>query len=67
MVLYSSNDLMLCRYEKCVWGWSDRVKRNEINDSRAIFLLASTTEDRQPVAFSHFRFDMEEDEAVLYW
>ena len=54
------------RYEQSDWGWSDREKREELTDSRAWYLLARTPEGR-PVAFSHFRFDMEEGEEVLYW
>lgn len=58
--------LFLVRYEQSDWGWSDREKREELTDSRAWYLLARTLEGR-PVAFSHFRFDMEEGDEVLYW
>ncbi|KAK7104742.1 N-alpha-acetyltransferase 40-like [Littorina saxatilis] len=52
-------------YEQSDWGWSDRDKREEMTDSRAWYLLARTPEGK-PVAFSHFRFDMEEGDEVLY-
>lgn len=61
--LTSSN--MKTLYEQSDWGWSDREKREELTDSRAWYLLARTLEG-VPVAFSHFRFDLEEGDEVLY-
>lgn len=37
-----------------------------MNDERAWYLLARDG-DSAPVAFSHFRFDVECGEEVLYW
>lgn len=54
------------RYEQSDWGWNDREKREEMMDSRAWYLVARD-EEGNPVAFIHFRFDMEDDEEVLYW
>jgi hypothetical protein len=54
------------RYEQSDWGWGDREKREELLDSRAWHLIARDS-DGKPVAFSHFRFDMEEGDEVLYW
>lgn len=52
-------------YEQSDWGWNDRDKREEMTDGRAWYLVARDDEGK-PVAFVHFRFDMEEDEEVLY-
>lgn len=54
------------RYEQSEWGWKEREKREEMNDERAWYLLARDG-DSAPVAFSHFRFDVECGEEVLYW
>uniref|UniRef100_A0A1A8JTM9 N-alpha-acetyltransferase 40 n=1 Tax=Nothobranchius kuhntae TaxID=321403 RepID=A0A1A8JTM9_NOTKU len=53
------------RYEQSEWGWKEREKREEMNDERAWYLLARDA-DSTPVAFSHFRFDVECGEEVLY-
>ncbi|TNN85242.1 N-alpha-acetyltransferase 40 [Liparis tanakae] len=45
-------------YEQSEWGWKEREKRDEMNDERAWYLLARDG-DSAPVAFSHFRFDVE--------
>lgn len=37
-----------------------------MNDERAWYLLARDG-DSNPLAFSHFRFDVECGEEVLYW
>ncbi|XP_060602682.1 N-alpha-acetyltransferase 40-like [Ruditapes philippinarum] len=53
-------------YEKCgVHGWKDREKREEMSEERALYLIVRN-KDGEPVAFVHFRFDMEYDEEVLY-
>uniref|UniRef100_A0A3P8TWX0 N-alpha-acetyltransferase 40 n=1 Tax=Amphiprion percula TaxID=161767 RepID=A0A3P8TWX0_AMPPE len=52
-------------YEQSEWGWKEREKREEMNDERAWYLLARDS-DSAPVAFSHFRFDVECGEEVLY-
>lgn len=56
---------MRTMYEQSEWGWKDREKREELKDERAWYLLA-TDADSTPVAFSHFRFDMECGDEVLY-
>nr|KAG5710715.1 hypothetical protein BaRGS_035117 [Batillaria attramentaria] len=60
-----TKDNMQTLYEESDWGWNDRDKREEMTDSRAWYLVAKDQEGK-PVAFIHFRFDMEEDEEVLY-
>lgn len=52
-------------YESCDWGWKDREKREEMTEDKAWYLIARDQE-KKPVAFVHFRFDLEIDEEVLY-
>ncbi|XP_052767655.1 N-alpha-acetyltransferase 40-like [Mya arenaria] len=52
-------------YETSSWGWKDREKREEMFDDRAWYLVARD-DQRLPVAFVHFRFDIEMDEEVVY-
>merc|ERR1719435_46074 len=58
-------------YEKCYSGkdpdlcWNESRKRDEMTDDRAWYLIA-TTEEGKPVAFSHFRYDMDYDDEVVY-
>ncbi|XP_062849283.1 N-alpha-acetyltransferase 40 isoform X1 [Trichomycterus rosablanca] len=52
-------------YEQSEWGWKEREKREEMKDERAWYLLARDA-DSAPVAFSHFRFDVECGDEVLY-
>lgn len=52
-------------YENSTWGWSDKKKRDEMTEDKAWYLLAKN-ESGKAVAFSHFRFDLEEGEEVLY-
>ncbi|XP_072345657.1 N-alpha-acetyltransferase 40 [Scyliorhinus torazame] len=52
------------RYEQSEWGWKDREKEEEMRDERAWYLVAR--EGAMPTAFSHFRFDVECGEEVLY-
>ena len=37
-----------------------------MTEDRALYLIVRN-KDGEPVAFVHFRFDMEYDEEVLYW
>jgi GNAT superfamily N-acetyltransferase len=62
---------MKALYEKCYSGkdpdlcWNESRKRDELIDARAWFLIARTQEGT-PVAFSHFRYDMDYDDDVIY-
>ena len=58
--------LFFPRYESCDWGWKDSVKREEMTEDKAWYLIARD-QDKKPVAFVHFRFDLEVDQEVLYW
>ncbi|XP_072102116.1 N-alpha-acetyltransferase 40 isoform X2 [Mobula birostris] len=53
-------------YEQSEWGWKDREKREEMTDERAWYLVARDGGGKQPAAFSHFRFDVDCGEEVLY-
>lgn len=46
-------------------GWKDREKKEELSEEKACYLIVRNQE-KQPVAFVHFRFDLEFDEEVLY-
>ncbi|KAM9510627.1 N-alpha-acetyltransferase 40 isoform 1-T1 [Guaruba guarouba] len=52
-------------YEQSEWGWKEREKREELRDERAWYLIAREA-GAGPVAFSHFRFDVECGDEVLY-
>lgn len=52
-------------YVKSDWGWNEANKKEELFEHNAWFLIARG-EDGTPVAFSHFRFDMDFDDDVLY-
>lgn len=52
-------------YEQCEWGWNEKKKREEMTEDKAWYLLARD-EEGKPVAFSHFRFDMDYGDEVLY-
>ncbi|XP_013406663.1 N-alpha-acetyltransferase 40 [Lingula anatina] len=60
-----TKDNMQKMYEDSDWGWNDKDKRDELTDEAAWYLLART-DDNKPVAFIHFRFDLEEEVEVLY-
>merc|ERR1711872_61607 len=47
------------------FGWKEKEKKTELREDLAWYLLARTQEGT-PVAFSHFRFDMDYDDEVLY-
>ncbi|CAG9137441.1 unnamed protein product [Plutella xylostella] len=53
-------------YETCAWGWNKTRKVDEMTDDAAWYLIAKH-KDGSLLAFSHFRFDMDFGEPVLYW
>ena len=61
-----TNKNLYLRYETCDWGWKDKDKREELTEDKARYLIVRDQE-KNPVAFVHFRFDIEIDEEVLYW
>jgi len=56
---------MRTHYVKSDWGWNSNNKRTELFEDNAWHLIARS-EDGAPVAFCHFRFDMDFDDDVLY-
>merc|ERR1711925_24111 len=47
------------------FGWKEKEKKTEMREDLAWYLIASTQEGT-PVAFTHFRFDMDYDDEVVY-
>merc|ERR1719430_1485408 len=56
---------MKAMYQKSHWGWSSANKKAELEEAQAWYLVART-EEGEPVAFAHFRYDMDFDDDVLY-
>ncbi|XP_052743985.1 N-alpha-acetyltransferase 40 [Bicyclus anynana] len=52
-------------YETCAWGWNKERKVEEMTDDAAWYLVARD-KNKKLQAFSHFRFDMDYGEPVLY-
>lgn len=52
-------------YEQCDWGWDPIAKQRELTEPAAWYLIASSNE--KLLGFSHFRFDTDHREEVLYW
>merc|ERR1712018_854356 len=53
-------------YEKSEWGWNEKNKAEEMFDDHAWYLVArENNESAAPVAFAHFRYDMDYDDEVL--
>ncbi|CAH0400416.1 unnamed protein product [Chilo suppressalis] len=52
-------------YETCAWGWNKEKKVEEMTDDNAFYLIAKA-KNGSPLAFSHFRFDLDFGEPVLY-
>lgn len=57
---------MKAMYEKSSGGWHAWEKREEMSEDAAWYLIASDTNTQKPIAFSHFRFDMDYGDEVLY-
>ncbi|XP_006567972.1 N-alpha-acetyltransferase 40 [Apis mellifera] len=51
-------------YEQSNWGWDPIAKQKELTESTAWYLIASSND--KFVGFSHFRFDVDYREEVLY-
>ncbi|XP_044727867.1 N-alpha-acetyltransferase 40 [Chrysoperla carnea] len=55
---------MFEKYKSCSWGWNDVKKREELTEESAWYLLAKS--NNEYVGFSHFRFDLDYGDEVLY-
>lgn len=53
-------------YESCAWGWNKNKKVEEMTDDSAWYVVATDDVKGIPLGFSHFRFDMDYGEPVLY-
>ena len=53
------------RYNDCTWGWKPDEKKKEMTEQEARYIIAFINDE--PVAFSHFRFDMDYGHEVVYW
>lgn len=55
--LYKSNNI----------GWDGEVKKKDLNAKWARFLIAKNEANDEIAGFAMFRFDIDYDEAVVYW
>ena len=54
-------------YEKSFQGWDENQKLKEFKHKNARYLIVREVESKKPIAFSHFRFDMDYNSEVIYW
>ena len=52
-------------YEESNWGWNEKNKRSEMLEDAAWYLMARNSKG-ELYGFSHFRYDMDFDDEVLY-
>lgn len=52
-------------YRDCSIGWQPKVKQHDLNKTWARYLVAM--ENKKPIAYTMFRFDMDYGCSVLYW
>ena len=52
-------------YNNCEWGWNDKNKLEEMSHDKSWYLIARI--DSCPIGFSHFRYDLDYGDEVLYW
>lgn len=52
-------------YERSSWGWDAAEKQAELTEDAAWYFIASYNE--KFAGFSHFRFDVDHGNVVLYW
>jgi len=52
-------------YEHSSWGWNASEKQAELTEETAWYLIASC--NNKFLGFSHFRFDVDNGDVVLYW
>jgi len=52
-------------YERSSWNWNAVEKRAELTEETAWYLIASC--NKKFLGFSHFRFDIDNGDVVLYW
>lgn len=52
-------------YKQSHWGWDAAEKQAELTEETAWYLVASCND--KFLGFSHFRFDIDHGDVVLYW
>lgn len=52
-------------YERSNWGWNVTAKQKELTEETVWYLIAQCNE--KFLGFSHFRFDIDNGDVVLYW
>lgn len=52
-------------YEQSSWGWNASEKQAELTEEMAWYLVASSSD--KFLGYSHFRFDVDNGDVVLYW
>ncbi|KAH8311404.1 hypothetical protein KR044_006109 [Drosophila immigrans] len=52
-------------YKQLKMGWKPKIKQSELNKNWARYLVA-LNQQNQPVAYTMFRFDMDDGDCVLY-
>lgn len=52
-------------YERSSWSWNATRKQAELTEEAAWYLIASCND--KFLGFSHFRFDVDHGDVVLYW
>jgi hypothetical protein len=55
------------RYERSSFGWDPTKKKREMFHKLGRFILVRSKESTEVVAFTSFRFEEEEEFAVVYW
>jgi len=58
-------DNMQLMYENSNWGWNEKEKKIEMTEENARYLYALDGE-KNIVAMTHFRFDVDDDVEVIY-
>lgn len=53
-------------YETGPIGWQPKVKQNDLKKDWARYMVA-VDKEKNPIAYSMFRFDMDYGNSVLYW
>ena len=58
---------MKASYEASSWGWKEANKKEEMFEDAAWYMIARDKDNNnEPIAFAHFRYDMDYDDEVLY-
>jgi len=52
-------------YEQASWGWNANEKQAELTEETSWYLIALCND--KYLGFSHFRFDFDNGDVVLYW